>query len=554
MGELFTERTWHSIIDSIYSKHAKIEIPSDFKSRVDEIDILLDNDYTGVVKTVYEWMVACATIPFTFVTDNENLTNTLQNWANNELNRNVNIDVPKGLRELSSQFHRERWRSSFQIVNILWNKINGYILPSRIWISDSKEIKVRGKLNTLDGRRYYFGEKELTSSENKTVLIRKPFDAQYKNVATPYFVGKGVLYNSKVKESLVKKQADILEEIIPYLLLLKAGAANLLQKNMLTNLDSDLEKLKNSLAKYKRDHKYRTDSGDSILKGRYDLSVEHFIPELGKIFNDSIVKPVNWNILAGLGLIELEGFGGSRQEAIWNPKVLVEEINDAVLDWQLLLEEIVQLIIEKNASLHRKQMNKDIRIVPGVVKAFLTDAMKKLIKDYANTGQLSVEDSFEALPFGFDFEINRKRRIQERDRGDEDLFFPRVILNQNSDDYPTRPNITPNEIPKKKKKDEEEEAKTEDLEAPYTTENYPDSIKNLPKGARSIWIKTFNKIYEETKDEDKARQGAWRNVKLEYKKVGDKWVKKDKKASIDELASEIKEILTIPEQIKIIKE
>ncbi|MFO7970093.1 MAG: ChaB family protein [Candidatus Izemoplasmatales bacterium] len=534
MGELFNERTWHSIIDAIYAQHSKIEIPSNFKDRVNQIDILLDNDYTGVVKTVYEFMVSTATVPFTFVTDNENLTNTLQNWANNELNRNVNIDVSKGLRDLSTQYFRERWRSSFIVLNIVWDKINNYILPSRIWISDSKDIEVKGKLNILDGRKYYFGEKELISNDKKTVLIRKPFDPQYKNMSTPYLVGKGVLYNSKVKESLVKKQADILEEIIPYLLLLKAGDANLLQKNMLTNLDSDLNKLKESLQKYKRDHKYRTDSGDSILKGRYDLSVEHFIPELGKIFNESIIKPVNWNILAGLGLIELEGFGGSRQEAIWNPKVLVEEINDAVLDWQLLLEEIVQLIIEKNASLHRKQMNKDIRIVPGVVKAFLTDAMKKLIKDYANTGQLSVEDSFEALPFGFDFEINRKRRLQERERGDEDLFFPRVILNQDSNermDAPVRPNVTPNEIPKKKKKDEEEEAKTEDLEAPYQNiDQLPESVKKaLPIPAQIIFLKAFNSALKQGKDEETAFKIAWQAVKNAgyYKpKDSDKWKKK----------------------------
>jgi len=557
MGELFTERTWYNIIDAIYAQHAKIEIPSDFKSRVNEIDVLLDNDYTGVVKTVYEFMISTATVPFTFVTDNENLSNMLQNWSDNELNFDVNIDIPKGLRDLSSQYFRERWRSSFIVLNIAWDNIDGYVLPSRMWFSDSKGISVEGKVNTLDGKKYSFGDKQLISTDDRTVLIRKPFSANYSISTTPYLVSKGVLYNSKVKEALVKKQADILEEIIPYLLLLKAGDANLLQKNMLTNLDSDLDKLKDSLKKYKRDYAYRTQEGDSILKGRYDLSVEHFIPELGKIFNEGIIKPVNWNILAGLGLIELEGFSGSRQEAIWNPKVLVEEIVDAVLDWQLMLEEVVQLIIKKNASLHRKQMNKDIRLVPGVIKAFLTDDMKKLVKDYANTGQLSVQDSFEALPFGFDFEINRKRRMQERDRGDEDLFFPRVILNQDSNtrmDAPIRPNVTPNEVPQKKK-EEEEEAKEVDLEAPYTMENYPDSIKNLPKGARNIWIRTFNKIYEETKDEDKARQGAWRNVKLEYKKdKNDKWVKKDKKASIDELDSEIKAILTIPEQIKIIKE
>jgi len=73
-------------------------------------------------------------------------------------------------------------------------------------------------------------------------------------------------------------------------------------------------------------------------------------------------------------------------------------------------------------------------------------------------------------------------------------------------------------LPQKKLKD--------NIEAPYTKENYPDSIKNLPQGARSIWIDTFNSVYKETKDDDKARKAAWRNVKLKYKKVKNKWVKK----------------------------
>lgn len=538
MGELFTERTWTSVIDSLYQKHAKIEIPSNFKDRVSMIDILLDNDYTGVIKTIYDFMVGTSTVPFTFVTDNTNLTNGLTNWANNQLNRNINLDTPKGLRDLSSEYFRERWRSSFIVLNITWHKIDNYILPNRMWFSDPSNIIVDGKKSKLDGREYYFGKKEvknkIITSENKTVLIRKPFDSLYKSYATPWLVSRGVLYNAQVKESLIKKQADILEEIIPYLLLLKAGDANMLQRNMLTNLDSELDKLKDSLKKYRRDYKYRTSEGDSILKGRYDLTIEHFIPELGKIFDEKIIKPVNWNILAGLGLIELEGFSGSRQEAIWNPKVMVEEVVDAVLDWQLLLEEVVQLIIDKNSDLHRKQMNKDIRIVPGVLKAFMTDNMKKLVKDYANTGQLAVEDSFEALPFGFDFEISRKRRMQERERGDEDLFFPRVILNQDNKermDVPTRQNVTPNEVPKKKKKDEEEAKKEEDLEAPYSNiDQLPDNIKNvLPVAAQVIWLKAFNSALKQGKSEDSARKIAWTAVKNAgyFKpKDGGKWKKK----------------------------
>lgn len=538
MSEILAERTWSSIIDSLYSKSSKIDIPSDFKSRVQEVDTLFDNDYTGIVRTIYDFMVSTATVPFSFVTDNENLTDMLTNWANNELNRNVSLDVPKGLRDLSNQYYRERWRSSFIVLNIAWDKIGDYTLPSRMWFSDPSNITVAGKKNKLDGKDYYFGKpttsNKIISTDSKSVLIRKPFDSIYKVLATPYLVGRGVLYNSKLKESLIKKQADILEEIIPYLLLLKAGDANLLQKNMLTNLDANLDELKNSLKKYRRDYKDRTSEGDSILKGRYDLSIEHFIPELEKMFNDRIVKPLNWNILAGLGLVELEGFSTSRQEAIWNPKILVEEVIDAVLDWQLMLEEVVQLIIEKNIDLHRKQMNKDIRIIPGVLKAFFNDSMKKLIKDYANTGLLSVEDSFEALPFGFDFEVSKQRRIQERDRGDEDLFFPRVILNQNSDDYPTRPNITPQEVPKKKKEDEapkEEDSKIEDLESIYKNiDSLPENIKNeLPILAQVVWLKAFNSTTKQGEDKQTASKTAWLEVKnADYYKPKDKekWTKK----------------------------
>jgi cation transport regulator ChaB len=182
-------------------------------------------------------------------------------------------------------------------------------------------------------------------------------------------------------------------------------------------------------------------------------------------------------------------------------------------------------------------MGQDIRVVPGVVKAFITSDMSKLIKNHVDTGLLSIEDAFSVLPQGYDFEISKKRRTQEAANGDEDLFFPRVVLNQdsngtNDDTNPRTP--TPQEVPQKKKKVvKAEEASLEDeeggeyLEAPYTKENYPSQLKNLPVGARNLWIRVFNAVYEETKDENQARQAAWKQVKDKYKKVGDKWVKKD---------------------------
>ena len=61
---------------------------------------------------------------------------------------------------------------------------------------------------------------------------------------------------------------------------------------------------------------------------------------------------------------------------------------------------------------------------------------------------------------------------------------------------------------------------------PYSMSNPPATVKNLPKGAQKIFIDTFNAVYDDSKDENKARQAAWANVKKEYRKEDDKWVPK----------------------------
>lgn len=527
---------WRQIISRLLNGSGnKIEIPSDFATRQLKINELLDSDYTGIVRTVYEFMVGSASVPMNFVTDNSNLTAYLKDWANHKLNSDISLDIPKGLNALTTQYMRERWKSSFIALNIIWEKIDGLIVPSKMWVSDGGSIIVGGDSSVLNGKKYYLGtlDNQLKSSENHTILIRKPFNSWYEDYPTQYLVSKGVLYNALLKKELITKQADVIQEMIPYILALRAGDASLLAKNLMGDIDGQLSKVKESLKEAKRNKKYRVNEGDMILKGRYDLEVEHLIPDLTKLFNDAIVKPVNNDLLYGLGLVDLEGFASTRQESILNPKILVEEIVHGVSDFQALLTEVLDLMIEKNKELHPKQMGQDIRIVPGVIKTFLTDAMRKLIKDYTNTGLLSIEDAFEGLPQGFDFEISKKRRENEKDEGVEDLFFPRVILNQDSN---TRQDVadprppSPNEVPSR---NNEESSDEEDIMAPYTKENYPEQIKNLPQGARTIWIRTFNSVYEETKDEDKARQAAWSAVKNKYKKVGDKWVKKSSNEDSD---------------------
>jgi cation transport regulator len=210
---------------------------------------------------------------------------------------------------------------------------------------------------------------------------------------------------------------------------------------------------------------------------------------------------------------------------------MVEEILNGVLEAKELYDEVKELIIEKNASLHPKAMGKDIRIVPGVVKAFITSDMSKLIKNHVDTGLLSIEDAFSVLPQGYDFEISKKRRTQESENGDEDLFFPRVILNQdsngtNDDTNPRTP--TPQEVPQKKKK--VVKAEEEYVEAPYSNnDQLPPSVKDaLPAHAQDIFRNAFNSAYGSGKSEEVCFKIAWAAVKKNYKKVGDKWVKKEK--------------------------
>jgi cation transport regulator len=522
------------IMSRLFNGGNRIKVPKDFPGQTQRINELLENDYTGIVSTIVEFMVTTGSVPMNFVTDNEKLTKTLQDWSIHKLNADIHLDIPKGLKALTAQYLRERYRSSFIILNILWEKIGGLILPSKMWFLDGSAVIVDGSDDSLNGKKYFLGDDEtpIKSTEKQTIIIRKPFNSWYDDYPTPYLVKKGVLYNAMLKRALISKQSDVIEELIPYILMMRAGDANLMLKGAMGDIQKQLSDVKDSLKEAKRNKKYQHDSGDMIMKARYDVSLEHLIPDLTKLFNSSIIQPINYDLLAGLGLIELQGFSSSRQETILNPKMMVEEILRGINDFKALMEEVTDLIIEKNAELHPKHMGQDIRIVPGVAKAFLTDNMTKLIKDYTNTGIVSIEDAFEGLPQGFDFAVSKKRRQQEADNGDEDLFFPRVILNQDSnttsDTAPRTP--TPNEIPKKPTK-KVVKAEEEYIEAPYSNNSeLPSSVKDaLPDHAQTIFRSAWMSAFKDGKSEEVCFKIAWAAVKAAgYKKNKDgKWVKKE---------------------------
>ena len=66
----------------------------------------------------------------------------------------------------------------------------------------------------------------------------------------------------------------------------------------------------------------------------------------------------------------------------------------------------------------------------------------------------------------------------------------------------------------------------------------PDTIKRSPKHAQEIYRETLESAHESYEgDEERAHRVAYAALKHEYKKSGDKWVKKDRKGPSDAQAA-----------------
>lgn len=550
MSETYSNYMWQTIVNELLAGRNNVNVSNDYHEQIKQIDKVLSNDKSAIVSSIYEFMVESANVNFQFESGNENLDKKLSTWANN-INLGINEDIPSGLRAVTEQYLRERWRSSFIALNIVWKEVDGFQFPSRMWFTDGEAITVEGKENKLDGYTYYVGEgkkkKPLKSTKTKTVIIRKPYNTWYEKYPTPYLVHKGALYHSLVKTEIVQKQTELIESIIPHILLIKAGNDIFAKKSDGMPTETELEELKTKVKSMADDSKYRSSPGDNYGAFPYDVTLENLIPDLTKFLNETILKPTNNNIMSALGLIELEGFAKSRQETILNPKVLVEEVRDAVKDWQGMLEDILKLIVERNIEKHPKSANKKVRVVPGIVKAFLTNDDKVLLRSIFDRGTIGHQDILESTT-DLDFDVSMERRINERENNIDNILYPHIIMNQEAvPDVNEDPESTKESTPEKKKTEKDIEtseiedftklprvqgllAKKEYVQAPYETiDDLPDNIKNvLPVGAQVIWLNAFNSAIADGKSEDSARKIAWSAVKKKYKKVKDKkkWVKK----------------------------
>lgn len=538
-------------INALRGLRANIHVPFDFHARMRKINVLLSNDKTGIVATLMDFMVNCASVQMNIETHNSTLDANLSEWQKVILNRDISPDIPRGLKALSAEYFKERWKSSFVALNVVWEDVaiggDVWNMPTKMWFADGSAIKVQGG-STIESRVYTLGTQQnsipLVNTKNQSVIIRKPYNSWYDVYPTPFLVKRGVLFNALLKEAIITKQADIIEAIIPYLLLLKAGSDKLAEIDMLAG-QPELDALKKQFTDVKNENDVTGQLSKSVAALNYDVNVEHLMPDLAKAFDAKITQAADRNILAGMGLIELEGFSKNRQETILNPKVLVEEVKSAVQDWASILEEIMYQMLLRNAPKHPKLSNGDVRVLPGVIRGFLTADLRDMIRSLYDRGVVS-KQSYVESESDFDFEIEVERRDKETADGLDKKLYPPVIQNQERQTLQLGPDglplpvnpATPDpklenqnkkpgtpEVNKFKKAEE----LSEYVEAPYKkVTDLPKSIKDsLPAHGQLIWLKAFNNAISEGKDETSAHKIAWANVEKIYEKNADgKWVKK----------------------------
>jgi len=630
---------YQTLIDLLYAPAQKIKVETEFHKQVSQVKSILNDDRTSFISSILEFMIHAGNVPINVKTKNTNLDKIYDNWQRN-VNTGLNLDIPRGMRSLTEQYWRERLTSSLLCLRIRWAKVDGYIMPMTMYFADGGSVYAKndsgGKLNTA---KYFLGDpkngKRLDTSDTETILIRKPYSQWTSLYPTPYLNRKGATYHALFKFAILDKFAEFVNSINPYEKLIQMGCETAMGKAGMMPTDADLKAAEEKYQTKKTEERTYPYSKGLVGAVPFDFKLVDIVPPYEKVLDENHLKMTDKNILASLGMIEFKGFSSNREEAILNPKVLIEEITDGVLDWVELLTEVTILTQEKNGQ-SKKYSNLDVKLSPGMIKSLVTDDMRALIRSWYDRGLISKKSAVENTTM-LDFEIEVNEREKEKKEDLDKKMFPPVTINVEKDIEPT---VDDNKSPTKKKNTpevknykvssenlicpnceeeinyvnepekgmgyiacptcgvsidqegniykalEEHEVITEPikdvrkipneirqnlsaeqeqlfkvkfneefvrltalqtdnflrqqkslefaneevyLEAPYTKTSYPSQIKELPTGARNLWIRTFNEVLEETGDENLARRLAWSNVKDKYFKDSDGTWKRKKK-------------------------
>jgi len=352
--------------------------------------------------------------------------------------------VPVGIKALSKEYYRERWKnSSLLVMRSTWEdvEISGtkFYLPTKMWFVDGANIKVENasKDTRIIGTEKYslkISEKKFQSlpadKENEKIFIQKPFNSWTDLYSTPYLIQRGIWKNLMIYDLINTKGERVVSKSLEYLLMMKKGSEQLAMKGDpdYTYGTDELTAIKNNFKTMIANSK--TERGTPTYVSNFDTQLDHLIPEYSKVLNGALYENVEKRLLAGLGLVDIvEGTASSRRESILNPRPFIAETENGIKDFVTLLSDVITTIKQENVIRHKKYMNEKIHLHYHPIKEFITDNIRDHFRSCYDKGILSKQTYTEICGQGnFDIEVNRSKS-EDAENMDE-VLYPPYLLNQ----------------------------------------------------------------------------------------------------------------------------
>ena len=415
----------------------KIIVPFGFHDRVKVIKAMQEDDVSGLVDSLTDFSVDSANVDFSIETNNPEFSKILRKWLNT-INSAYRGKIPSGLKPLAKEYFKERWKySSFPVLKIVkWDTIDKILVPTKMAFVDggsiyAEDVEAKDETLKLISYNYFLGKDSKTHIElNNNCIFSRPYGRWFDKYPTPYLIKRGVYHNFKIIDSIKNMETKILDQIIPYMMLVKKGTAELAKNQIKTYSNEELNQIITDLQDLtKKLSENNTDDKTPIRATNFDEEIKHLIPDLKTIFQTELFASAEKNILTGLGFIDIaEAVSSSRRESILNPKVFIEECRTGVEDFKQIMKDLVFLIIEKNKDNHPKYINTEFYITASAVTSFMTNDFKNQMRLLWERGQLSNQTYCEVVG-EVEYRTELTRREKEAKNGDEYTMYPHLTKN-----------------------------------------------------------------------------------------------------------------------------
>ena len=501
----------------------KVTVPQEFHEQYAVTKDMLRCDTSGLVDSLTNFQIESALVNIKIDTDNDKLDEILnEDWLENLNSEFRGQGIQTGLKGLMKEYFSERWKgATFPVLKITkWKEIDGINLPVSMFFVDGGSVYAKDKKDSeeidLIGYDYFLGKNKKEQIKGEAYFMYKPFTRWFEKYPIPYLIRRGIYKNWKIIDIIKNKELELVDQVIPYLLLVMKGTEKLALEGDVTYDKTDLENTKikiqeliDKLNKISTSSSVEKSEKSPIRVTNFDEEIKHLIPDLKALFEKELFVSAERNILAGMGFIDIvEATSTSRKESVLNPKGFIKEIDGGISDFKLIIKDLIDLIKEKNKNTHRKYNAKKWIITSSPTIIFLNERILTVLRSLSDRGLISNETISELT--GNDYEIERRRRIKETRDSDDIIMYPKLIQNTEKDTSP----LEIERLPKKLKNQEEEsEEEIDDDKTGTEKQNFNqakligapyETIKELPEYIRNKfgieqqrkWMKIWNNAYK----------------------------------------------------------